>query len=79
MSEIFVIKKSANLSASSIFELHDGRGGSSFVRRTLSVCTKEGVVVPTNSHLNVFMTHDMDNLDSKVQGNFHPINSMGIP
>ena len=31
---------------------------------------RDGVVLPTNSRLNVFTTHDVDNLDSKAQGNF---------
>uniref|UniRef100_UPI00358EAE2A uncharacterized protein n=1 Tax=Myxine glutinosa TaxID=7769 RepID=UPI00358EAE2A len=38
-----------------------------------AVCTRhaqDGVVVPTNSRLNVFTTHDVDDIDSKAQGNF---------
>ena len=38
-----------------------------------AVCTRheqDGVVVPTNSSRNVFTTHDVDNIDSKAQGNF---------
>ena len=38
-----------------------------------AVCARhaqDGVVVPTNSRLKVFTTHDVDNLDSKAQGNF---------
>ena len=32
--------------------------------------TQDGVVVPTNSRFKVFTTHDVDNIDSKAQGNF---------
>ena len=38
-----------------------------------AVCARharDGVVLPTHSHLNVFTTHDVDNLDSKAQGKF---------
>lgn len=38
-----------------------------------AVCARhaqDGVVVPTNSRLKVFTTHDVDNIDSKAQGNF---------
>jgi hypothetical protein len=32
--------------------------------------TQDGVVLPTNSRLNVFTTHNVDNIDSKAKGNF---------
>ena len=38
-----------------------------------AVCARsaqDGIVVPSNSRFNVFTTHDVDNLDSKAQGNF---------
>ncbi len=38
-----------------------------------AVCDRhaqDGVVLPTNSRLNIFTTHDVDNIDSKAQGNF---------
>ncbi|KAL8561604.1 hypothetical protein ACOMHN_024839 [Nucella lapillus] len=38
-----------------------------------AVCARhaqDGVVLPTNSRFNVFTTHDVDNIDSKAQGNF---------
>ena len=38
-----------------------------------AVCARhaqDGVVLPTNSHLKVFTSHDVDNIDSKAQGNF---------
>ena len=38
-----------------------------------AVCARHAedvVVVPTNSRLKVFTTHDVDNIDSKAQGNF---------
>ena len=31
-----------------------------------------GVVLPNNSHLKVFTTHDVDNINSKAQDNFSP-------
>ena len=31
---------------------------------------EDGVVLPTNSRLKIFTTHDVDNIDSKSQGNF---------
>ena len=40
---------------------------------TRAVCARhvqDGVVVPTNSRFKVFTTHDVDNIDSKAQGNF---------
>ena len=45
------------------------------VKRSVAraVCARhaeDGVVVPTNSRLNVFTTHDVDNIDSKAKGNF---------
>ena len=38
-----------------------------------AVCARhaqDGVVLPSNSRLKVFTTHDVDNIDSKAQGNF---------
>jgi hypothetical protein len=47
-----------------------------------AVCARHAqdwVVVPTNSHLNVFTTHDVDNIDSKAQGTSHWMSSMDMP
>lgn len=38
-----------------------------------AVCARhkdDGIVLPTNMRSNVFTTHDVDNIDSKAQGNF---------
>ena len=38
-----------------------------------AVCTchaEDGVVVPTNSRMNVFTTHAVDNLDGSAEGNY---------
>ena len=38
-----------------------------------AVCARDaedGVVVPTNSRMSVFTTHDVDNLDGSVKGNY---------
>ncbi len=45
------------------------------VKRCLAraVCARhaqDGVVIPTNSRLKVFTTHDVDNIDSNAHGNF---------
>ena len=37
-----------------------------------AVCARsaqDGIVVPSNSRVNVFTTHDVDNIDSTAQGN----------
>ncbi|KAL8577258.1 hypothetical protein ACOMHN_022446 [Nucella lapillus] len=44
-----------------------------------AVCARhaqDGVVLPTNSRFNIFTTHDVDNIDSKAQGNFSHCSSI---
>ena len=38
-----------------------------------AVCARDaedGIVVPTNSRMSVFTTHDVDNLDGSAKGNY---------
>ena len=40
------------------------------VRAVYARSAQDGIVVPSNSRFNVFTTHDVDNIDSRAQGNF---------
>ena len=39
-------------------------------RAVCARCAEDGVVVPTNSRMSVFTTHDVDNLDGSAKGNY---------